>query len=369
MAENKKRYPNQDLYKALHKFFNREAREFPGNKYPFENVMEEVGYKFVDENPKDAYVLLPDGGKSYSSRHTFQVRFSEVIEDMDRRLKAHGYTWSVKEGQRKATKYGYAEPMPYDLPEECNLDCMLNNIELLKEIIGYTRTSFSNKEVKRDIVSIASIGMLNDIDRVKELFLAIRDNKVVAFTYHATNSNHPKHFTLSPHYLKQYNQRWFLFGYVEDVADDDDKSLNADSHPREGYYTFAVDRMDDDFILRTDMKYHQPQHIDYSIYFNDIVGVTHFTDRPMVPVGITITTYSRYIHNLLMANPIHSSQKEVRLCVGKNEPGCIRLHVCINQELERILLGYGESIKVEWKGPSYESFLKRIDAMSKHYMV
>lgn len=286
---------------------------------------------------------------------------------MDRRLKAHGYIWSVKEGQRKATKYGYAEPIPYDLPEECDLDCMLDHIELLKEIVGYTRTSFSNKKVERDIISIASIGMLNDIDRVKEIFLAIRDSKVVAFTYHAVNSNHPKHFMLSPHYLKQYNQRWFLFGYVEEVTDDADESLNADSHPREGYYTFAVDRIDDDFVLRTDLMYHQPQRIDYSTYFNDIVGVTHFTDRPMKSVDITITTYSRYIHNLLMANPIHSSQKEVTPCLSKNKPGSIHLHICVNQELERILLGYGENIKVEWKGTSYTSFLKRIDAMSKHY--
>ena len=246
---------------------------------------------------------------------------------------------------------------------------MLDHIELLKEIVGYTRTSFSSKEVKRDIISIASIGMLNDIDRVKELFLAIRGSKVVAFTYHAANSNHPKHFTLSPHYLKQYNQRWFLFGYVEDVSDDDDPSLNADSHPCEGYYTFAVDRIDDDFVLRTDLKYHQPQRIDYSTYFNDIVGVTHFTDRPMEPVDITITTYSRYIHSLLMANPIHSSQKEMTPCVSKSEPGRIHLYVCVNQELERILMGYGENIKVEWNGPSYDSFVKRIDAMNKHYMV
>ena len=87
----------------------------------------------------------------------------------------------------------------------------------------------------------------------------------------------------------------------------------------------------------------------------------------MKSVDITITTYSRYIHNLLMANPIHSSQKEVTPCLSKNKPGSIHLHFFVNQELERILLGYGENIKVEWKGASYTSFLKRIDAMSKHY--
>ena len=33
MAESKKRFPNQDLYKALYKFFNQEARDFPGNRW------------------------------------------------------------------------------------------------------------------------------------------------------------------------------------------------------------------------------------------------------------------------------------------------------------------------------------------------
>ena len=82
MAESKKRFPNQDLYKALYKFFNREARDFPGNRYPFEDVMKEVGYTFA---PKDNSVETP--ARTNMTRHTLQVRFSEVIEDMDRRLK------------------------------------------------------------------------------------------------------------------------------------------------------------------------------------------------------------------------------------------------------------------------------------------
>lgn len=365
--KSKKRFPSQELYRLLHAFFNKEATEFPGNKYGFEDTMIEMGYQFVTDKRKGEYVIRPDGQESYSSRHIHQVRFSEVIEDIDKRLKEHGYSWSVKQGQKKATTYGYQEPVPYNFPEECKMDKTLNDIELLKDIIGFTRTSFSNKKVERDIISFTSIGMLDDIELVKEIYLAIRDRKVVEFTYHAAHSNHPKHFVLSPHYLKQYNQRWFLFGYVESVSDPNNVKLNADSYPREGHYTFAVDRMDENFMLRTDLKYHQPQTINYSTFFNDIVGITHFTDRPMKPVDITITTYSRYIHQLLMANPVHSSQVEEKPCVSKKEPGKIRLHVCVNQELERILLGFGENIKVEWKGPSYKAFLRRISNLNKLY--
>lgn len=86
MAESKKRFPNQELYKALYEFFKRVARDFPGNRYPFEEVMKEVGYTF---DPKNNSVETP--ARTNMTRHTLQVRFSEVIEDMDRRLKAHGY--------------------------------------------------------------------------------------------------------------------------------------------------------------------------------------------------------------------------------------------------------------------------------------
>lgn len=366
-SKSKKRYPSQDFYRALHAFFNKEAREFPGNKYKFEEVMNELGYTIGNQDRHGEYIILPNGDKTYTSRHTFQVRFSEVIEDIGKRLKNHGIFWSVKEGQKKATKYGYAEPVAYNLPEECKLDKTLNDIELLKEIIGYTRTPYSNKEVEREIISFASGDLFGNIDFVKEIFLAIRERKVVEFTYHAANSNHPKHHVLSPHYLKQYNQRWFLFGYTEEVTDPDDDKVSADSHPREGFYTFAVDRIDDDFKLRTDLNYHEPQSIDYTTYFDDIVGVTHFTDRPTEPVDVFIQTYSKYIHNLLVVNPIHSSQVQMSPFKSKNKPGLICLHVCINQELERQLLGYGKNIKAEWKGKSYKDFLKSVSRMKDRY--
>lgn len=101
MAESKKRYPGQDLYKALHKFFNQNHCKSLKDRRTFEEVVEKIGYKFEEDNPKKVSILLPDGSKSVSERRSLQVRLSEVIEDMDRRLKAHGYTWSVKEGQKK----------------------------------------------------------------------------------------------------------------------------------------------------------------------------------------------------------------------------------------------------------------------------
>lgn len=362
MANSNKRYPSQDLYKAIHDFFNKEARDFPGNKYSFEEVFTEIGYVFKPNGD----VITPT--KTYTSRKICVQRWYEVRDDINTRLEKHGITWKMKEGRGQGSKYCYEEPVPYDFPKECQDEKTLYDLDLLKDVIGYTQTPLSNKAVKRDIISFSTSDLLGNVDLVKELFLAIRDKKVVEFTYNAAYSNHPKRHVLSPHYLKEYNLRWFLFGHTEEVTDPDNPDVSADSKPREGYYTFAIDRIDDDGIkIREDLPYHDSDTIkDYSAWFDDIVGVTHETGHEEEPVDIDITTFDPYTHSRIMAKPFHKSQVEISPATKEN-PGHIRLHLCVNQELKSQLLSFGDSIVARWKGKSYEDFLKRVNRMHDRY--
>lgn len=369
MAENKesKRFPRIDFYKDVHQFFNRMAKEHPGTRYDLNEVLEGMNYSIDEGSATDSTVTVCSPDKKFTmTKAATRNRFNEVSDDIEERLKQHNIKWKFKAGGKRLTTYCYEEVVPYDFPKECETEKILNGLDLLRSVVGYTRTDLSKKSVKGndEIISFSTSDLFGHAELVKTLFFAIRDKKVVEFTYYAANSNHPKHHILSPHYLKEYNQRWYLFGYSNEVSDAADPKLNADKNPREGYYTFSLDRIDD-LKLRDNLQFHE-KSIDYSSYFDDIVGVTHYNDQPNTAVDVTITTYSQYIHNLILSRPIHKSQTEVAP-YKKKSPGKIRLHVCINKELERQLLGYGENIKVEWEGASYDKFKDRIKDMAALY--
>lgn len=380
MAESKKRYPNIEFYTAVHNFFNQKAKEEPGKRFKFRQVLQDLHF-YIEEGYRNKNgIKVPyttvTPTPSVSSMNPMGIeamrnRFDDLTKDISERLKEHGIAWSFKIGEKASATYAYQENVPYNLPEECEKDKIKHDINLLREVVGYTQTPFSNKGIKRDIISFSTNSLLNNIGYVKELFRAIRYEKMVEFTYNAAYSNHPKHHVLSPHYLKEYNMRWYLFGYTEDVTDPDDESVNADSHPREGYYTFAIDRIDDEGIVvlssnDAKYKYHTPQLItDYSTWFDDIVGVTHQGNGELVDVDII--TFDGYTHNRIMSKPIHKSQVEVEPFTSKEEPGHIKLHLCMNQELQSQLLSFGDSIAARWKGKSYDDFLRRIDRMFRRY--
>lgn len=47
------------------------------------------------------------------------------------------------------------------------------------------------------------------------LFNSINNRQVVKITYHSYRVNRSFEATVHPYYLKEYNQRWFLFGLNE----------------------------------------------------------------------------------------------------------------------------------------------------------
>lgn len=375
-------YPHSmKLYEKVHRFLNDNAPKNPSNDntlsnehgkgFSFEEIMNGINYKFNQIDKRgDVYLEKPDGSKDYAPQavHNLSVRFSEVINDIDYRLKKHGYKWSVKIGRKKGSTYFYRQYIPFDFINECEYDKTIHDLNLLKDVIGYTQTPLSNKAVKRDIISFSTSDLLGNVDLVKELFLAIRDRKVVEFTYNAAYSNHPKRHVLSPHYLKEYNLRWFLFGHTEEVTDLDNPDINVDPKPREGYYTFAVDRIDDEGIkVREDLPYHDSDTIkDYSAWFDEIVGVTHKTGHEEEPVDVDITTFDPYTHNRILVKPFHKSQVEISPAT-KETPGHIRLHLCVTQELESQLLSFGDSIVAKWEGKSYDNFFNRVNRMHDRY--
>jgi len=129
---------------------------------------------------------------------------------------------------------------------------------------------------------------------------------------------------IHPYYLKQYNDRWFLVAHTEGF---DDLSV------------LAIDRIDSIKTLRIPFI---ESEMDMENYFEDSVGVTVFPDRPIEEVRLRVNA-KRYPY--IATKPIHWSQTELK-DEATEEYRIVRLKVRINNELETMILSYGEDIEV-----------------------
>ena len=177
---------------------------------------------------------------------------------------------------------------------------------------------------QQPFISFDSNQYLKGIDHLGTLYNAINYKKVLKITYQDFKSDKPYQLIIHPYYLKQYNNRWFLFGYNPDKNKPD--------------WNLALDRIE--AIEETTDKYLVNKTIDWEEYFEDIIGVTKPTNEALENVKLYFSAQTgKYIES----KPLHGSQKSKWLLTDLLE---VNLEVMINYELERLILSYGDAVKV-----------------------
>lgn len=194
--------------------------------------------------------------------------------------------------------------------------------EWVNEMIPMLESKFGLIERKNEVISFESNIDLKGLHFLTPLFNAIINERVLLVKYKDFKSSEPYEITFHPYYLKQYNNRWFVFG------------LNSDNQVSN--WNLALDRIED--LSETGIKY-QPSATDWEEYFYDLVGVTR-------PEGIelqeVVLKFSPEVAPYVITKPIHPSQKH------KNDPTGleVRIKVIPNFELERLVLSFGEQVRV-----------------------
>ncbi|NCD40967.1 MAG: WYL domain-containing protein [Bacteroidia bacterium] len=127
-----------------------------------------------------------------------------------------------------------------------------------------------------------------------------------------------------PYLLKEYNNRWFVFGY-------------SNFYKNNGVY--ALDRIVS-IKLKHLESFKEGNPIIIANYFNNIIGVTN-KGTPLEDIVFTVREPRR---NYIDSKPLHESQRVVYR--GKNYTRyCMKLR--INNELIAALLSYGPDLFVE----------------------
>lgn len=164
---------------------------------------------------------------------------------------------------------------------------------------------------------------------LKPIFLAIKNKHVLKITFHGFSDSVPQEYIFHPHVLKQYNQRWFVFGYNE-TANMKQWSIPLDERLRH----FEILQ---DAELKTD-------DTDWNSFFNEMVGVRKQSVTKEEPISERVVLrFSPKRLQYFKTKPIHPYWDEFAE-EGKEDQ--VFFETVINLELIQQILSYGKDVEV-----------------------
>lgn len=169
---------------------------------------------------------------------------------------------------------------------------------------------------------------LKNIDLLQPIYFATV-NKIVLLVNYKPFDKKEEQFLVSPYILKQYNSRWYLFAKDKKVKN---------------ILPLPLDRITSIKEKRTEQ--YEDSEIDFSEFFSDIVGVSHY-DLPKEKVVLAVKK-SRY--PFIETKPLHESQKRIKNKTFENysneEYEFISIDVVPNRELINLVLSFGDDMIV-----------------------
>ncbi|EMS33856.1 hypothetical protein C943_04175 [Mariniradius saccharolyticus AK6] len=304
-------------YKILDQCFRN-----PGRKYFFEDLKEAIDSVLCEIDPEYGGI---------SRRQLFDdIAFMESPEGWGIELE--------KPRENRKTYYRYVDTsfsihqLPLNELEIKELEdaiSVLSNFkgmpqfENLEEIIPKLRNGITQKGQAK-VISFDSNPDLMGLDFLGQLIDATVNKKVLHIKYHPFTFEHPVSLEFHPYFLKQHNNRWFVFG------------LNPENQKPD--WNLALDRILE--ISESKSKYVPNKAIDWEEYFEEIIGVTKPENQKLEMI---VLRFYGVTGKYVASKPLHGTQKHKWLDAQTLE---VRIEVIPNIELERLLLSYGENIEV-----------------------
>jgi len=258
-----------------------------------------------------------------------------------------GYNAPIEVYDKKFYRYADDEYSITDIPlTETDINVLTETVSMLKQFKDFSLFSdvsdilqrledkiYAEKYHSRPVIYLDKNENLKGLHFLDELYQAIIKKVVIKLTYKSFKSSEEQVFYFHPFILKEFNNRWFLVG------------KKKASHP---ITNLALDR-----IVAIDFDFNIPfidEDFDAEQFYKDVVGVT--VNQGLRPQKILLWI-DKDNAPYVITKPFHHSQK----VVAEDEDGLvISLKLKFNYEFERLILGFGECIKVI----SPESLQKRI---------
>ena len=248
------------------------------------------------------------------SGNTDGIKRRQLFEDIKFMESEAGYSIpldKINDGKRKYYRYS-----------DKNFSINKKPLSQTEAVLTRLEDTFKLKSNVDRVVAFEHNPYLKGIGYFTSLFEAIINKQPLKVEYKAAFGE-SRNYILHPYFLKQYNNRWFLFGLS------DSKIMNM-----------AIDRIIGFEI--TSIPYIENKDIDFMEYFSDVVGVTVPTNCDIETIILKV---DRKRYNYIESKPFHESQTELKHLSDENDV-VIRLKLIPNYEFETLLLGFADSIEI-----------------------
>ncbi|MGO1597082.1 MAG: helix-turn-helix transcriptional regulator [Sphingobacterium sp.] len=218
------------------------------------------------------------------------------------------------------------------------------HFEWIEEIQIRLEDTFKLKSNAISSVSFEQNPYLKGLNYFTELFNFLQNQQVLEVEYQGFKQKNISSIVFHPWHLKQYNNRWFLFGLNEHYG---------------SVSNLAIDRIIS--ISNSPEKYIVNEDIDFEELFEDIVGVSinlaGTTERIMIKVSNEVWPY-------IESKPLHGSQKVKSKTA---DSVLIQLDVQINHELIALLFSHMETVEIIEPETLREKFKVISESILKKY--
>lgn len=213
----------------------------------------------------------------------------------------------------------------------------------ISELSARLNLCMNNRKEVRAAVGFESAIYNKGMEHFTPLFNAIRKKTTVEIRYQSFKMQEPQTLIVHPYYLKQYNNRWFLF-----CCNGDHTNLS----------NYPLDRILS--VKLAHVPYREP-HIDFDEYFSDMIGVSRRNEQ--VPEDVVLR-FPKDQYKYVATKPWHGSQK----VVDENDSTISLLfHVVLNYELEQKILSFGQYVEVISPMPLREQIKDRLSQSLQQY--
>ena len=216
----------------------------------------------------------------------------------------------------------------------------LPQFEFLNELFEQNEEE-GNKPRQKTIVQFDENPDLVGLDYFSKLLNAIQLKKAQEITYNASYKS-KRTIVVSPYFLKEYNNRWFLF--CSDIRYKTITNIPLDRIEK-------FDNAEGVEYVETDMDF-------VDDYFEDVIGITIPKNPKLLNV---VLKFSEARFPYVASKPLHGSQKiDIENCI-------VKIKVIQNNELVSLIMYFGDDVEVLEPESLQEEIKEKIINMHEKY--
>ena len=217
----------------------------------------------------------------------------------------------------------------------------------MEDVLGRLEDHVSSmRHKRRPVILLEKNDDLRGLKYIEPLYKAIIAKTPVKIIYKSFKSRDMQKFIFSPYFLKEFRNRWFVYGWKKGAG---------------MIFNLALDRIHEMGAAPGEV-YQENTVIDPDTFFDNLIGVTkNISDRAHKVRFWAAPGQVPYIET----KPLHKSQ----FVVQRNEDGSaiFQMEVVLNYELEKDLLGFGEGVKVFAPRQLVHNMSKRLRQAAENY--